>query len=362
MTLNSSHYKQLLDSQSTSIVLLDHALQVCFINPAAELLLQTSHQRSIGESIAPIIGEEHMPALRACLSSGHSYTSRETELARPDQSTITVDYTASQVTDVKNQKKGLLLELHNRDRLIRISKEEQMLATQEMTRSLVRGMAHEIKNPLGGIRGAAQLLNRELPDESLAEYTTIIIEEADRLRDLVDRLLGPHKLPQFELLNIHEVMERVYQLVEVETNHQLKIRRDYDPSMPNIYVDKSQLIQVILNICQNAIQAMTDNTEAPQLTLKTRVIRQFTIGQQKHRLVAQIQICDNGPGIPEHIKDDLFYPMVTGRAEGTGLGLSIAQTLINHHQGIIEFSSEPGDTQFSIYLPFSKPEKDSITK
>lgn len=356
MSFSTSAYKQMLDLQTTSVALLDDQLRICYLNPAAESILQRSNNRSQGENIAQVIGSDSTIALKACLASGRAYSCREAEIHLSDSSTLIVDYTASQIINSDGQVQ-LLLELQNRDRLVRMRKEKQMLANQEMTRSLVRGMAHEIKNPLGGIRGSAQLLSRALPDESLTEYTTIIIEEADRLRDLVDRILGPHKLPKFELINLHEVLERVHQLIEVE-NPELEIQRDYDPSIPELFADKSQLIQVVLNICRNAIQALGETGQKhQQLTLRSRAIRQFTIGPKKHRLVAHIQICDNGPGIPAEIRNNLFYPMVTGRAEGTGLGLSIAQTLIHHHHGIIEFSSQPGDTKFSIYLPFSSLEE-----
>ena len=246
----------------------------------------------------------------------------------------------------------LLIEIQGRDRLLKISREEQIISKQETTRELVRGLAHEIKNPLGGIRGAAQLLSRTVPDNSLDEYTNIIIEEADRLRDLVDRLLGSNQLPKQEATNIHEVLERVCQLVAVEQVGSLHIVRDYDPSIPEFISDKSQLIQATLNICRNAVQAMVESeTVKPTLKLKTRTKSQFTIGNQRHRLVAHITIEDNGPGIPAQLKDNLFYPMVSGRAAGTGLGLSIAQSLINQHNGIIEYDSEAGRTAFSIYLP-----------
>jgi two-component system nitrogen regulation sensor histidine kinase GlnL len=215
-------------------------------------------------------------------------------------------------------------------------------------------MAHEIKNPLGGIRGSAQLLERMLDNPELKEYTTIIIEEVDRLRNLVDKMLGPNKLPERLETNIHEVLERVRSLIMVEAAEKLNIIRDYDPSIPEFLADKEQLIQVILNISRNAMQALLSKRQVnspAEITLSTRAVRQFTIGHTKHRLVLHISIIDNGPGIPEDIRESLFLPMVSGRAEGTGLGLSIAQSIINQHQGIIECDSTLGKTHFSIYLP-----------
>lgn len=346
--------QQLLEYLNTGILLLDVDLSVIYMNPAAEVLLQVSGRRGIGENFCDLAWESEADrkALQGSINTGYTFTKRETEVILHNVQSITVDYSVSPIVHPESRTPCLLIEIQGRDRLLRISREEQILAKQETTRELVRGMAHEIKNPLGGIRGAAQLLSRALPDASLDEYTNIIIEEADRLRDLVDRLLGSHQLPKQEATNIHEVLERVCQLIEVEQLGNINIIRDYDPSIPEFIGDKSQLIQATLNLCRNAVQAMLEaNIEHPALTLRTRTKSQFTIGHQRHRLVAHICIKDNGPGIPENLKDKLFFPMVSGRAEGTGLGLSIAQSLINQHNGIIEYESEAGRTEFSIYLP-----------
>jgi len=346
--------QQLLEYLNTGILLLDVDLSVIYMNPAAEVLLQVSGRQGLGEHFYDLAWESDADreALQSSVSTGYTFTKRETEIVLHNTQSITVDYSVSPIVHPESRTPCLLIEIQGRDRLMRISREEQILAKQETTRELVRGMAHEIKNPLGGIRGAAQLLSRALPDASLDEYTNIIIEEADRLRDLVDRLLGSHQLPKQEATNIHEVLERVCQLIQVDELGDIKIIRDYDPSIPEFIGDKSQLIQAILNICRNAVQAMVEaHIEQPTLSLKTRTKSQFTIGHHRHRLVAHISIEDNGPGIPENIKENLFYPMVSGRAEGTGLGLSIAQTLINQHEGIIEYESAAGRTEFSIYLP-----------
>ncbi len=346
--------QQLLDYLNTGTLLLDVDLSVIYMNPAAEALLQVSGRRGIGEPFYELAweSEEDRAALQDSVKTGYTFTKREAEVVLHNTQSITVDYSVSPIVHPESRTPCLLIEIQGRDRLMRISREEQIIAKQETTRELVRGMAHEIKNPLGGIRGAAQLLSRALPDESLNEYTNIIIEEADRLRDLVDRLLGSHKLPKQETTNIHEVLERVCQLIEVDQLGDIKIVRDYDPSIPEFISDKSQLIQATLNLCRNAVQAMVEsNTEKPTLTLRTRTKSQFTIGHHRHRLVAHISISDNGPGIPDNLKENLFYPMVSGRAEGTGLGLSIAQSLINQHDGIIEYVTEAGCTEFSIYLP-----------
>lgn len=348
--------QRLLEHLNTGLLLLNADLIVTYMNPAAEALLEMSGKRGLGVHISELANEseEALAALQSAIENGSSYTKREASIQIHNQQHITLDYSVSPIAHPETRRPSLLIELQGRDRLMRISREEQLIAKQETTRNLVRGLAHEIKNPLGGIRGAAQLLERELPSDGLKEYTEIIIEEADRLRDLVDRLLGPRQIPKTEDVNIHEVLERIYQLVSVESEGAVKIIRDYDPSIPEFQADKGQMIQALLNICRNAMQAMLEASPAidqPQLKLRTRSVRQFTIGHQRHRLVLQIEISDNGPGIRPDIQENLFYPMVSGRAEGTGLGLSISQSIINQVNGIIEFDSEPGNTLFSIYLP-----------
>ncbi len=213
---------------------------------------------------------------------------------------------------------------------------------------MIRGLAHEIKNPLGGLRGAAQLLERELPDPQLTEYTKIIIDEADRLQNLLNRMLGPNTLPNLRETNIHHVLERVRSLVLAEAPPGIEITRDYDPSIPNLNADSDQLIQAALNLVRNAVQALGQHGS---IILRTRAQRQITIGHERHRLVLTLEVIDNGPGIPQEIQERIFYPMVTGHANGTGLGFSIAQSLINRHGGLIECTSEPGNTIFRILLP-----------
>jgi len=234
------------------------------------------------------------------------------------------------------------------DRLLRIARDESRATQQQTTQQMLRGLAHEIKNPLGGLRGAAQLLARELPSEDLKEYTDVIINEADRLQKLVNRILGPNKLPKLAQVNIHELLEHVRSLLLAEAPQGIQIRRDYDPSIPELTADADQIIQALLNIIRNAIEALQGEGE---ILLRTRVVRKFTIGQKQHDLVARIEVIDNGPGIAADVLERIFFPMVSSRAEGTGLGLSIAQSLIQQHNGIIECESEPGQTVFSIYIP-----------
>ncbi|MCK5888950.1 MAG: PAS domain-containing sensor histidine kinase, partial [Methylococcales bacterium] len=287
--------------------------------------------------------------LQHSLTTAEPLVDRELNLTHFKQ-IITVNFSVTPILE-KGKLVEMLVELQQIDGQIRISKEEQFIAQQNTSRLLVKGLAHEIKNPLGGIRGAAQLLDAELIDNELKEYTKIIIDEADRLKSLMDKMLGPNKLAVKHRLNIHEVLERVRQLTLVEKDNHILFFTNYDPSIPEIIADKNQLIQAFLNIIQNAVQAMQKKGE---ITFKTRILRLKTIGRKRYKLVIQVDIIDNGPGIKEGLMNQIFYPMITGRAEGTGLGLSIAQSIINLHHGNIECQSVPGKTVFSIYLPLEE--------
>lgn len=343
-------YKPLLDSLSTAIVLVDNNLLLIHMNPAAEALLAMSCETNRGEPITYFFHEtdETERQLKLAASKANHYTKRHAEWRLLHGATITVDYTVTPFGD----QEGLIIEIQPIDRLLRISRDEMVTSSHETTRNLIRGMAHEIKNPLGGIRGAAQLLSRELPNSNLTEYTNIIIDEVDRLRNLVDRMLGPNQLPKWAELNIHEALERVASIIKAESNDAIKLVRDYDPSIPSILGDKELLIQACLNIMRNAMQALLEaGMTNGVIQLRTRIQRQYTIGRKHHPLVCRIDIIDNGPGIPADMIENIFYPMITGRAEGTGLGLTISQHLIHQHNGLIECHSEPGKTRFSLYLP-----------
>lgn len=346
--------KRLLDSLSTAVLLCDTELRLRYLNPAAESLLAVSQSRVLMAPLDEVLIESKQNtamALQETLRSGHPFTKREASL-KVGLHDIVVDYSVS-LMQTPGESTQLLIEIQPRDRLLRIARDEAMLASHQATRKLVRGVAHEIKNPLGGIRGAAQLLERELPDPALAEYTRIIIEEADRLRTLADRMLGPRRLPTLRKVNVHECIERVAGLLSAESEGRINLVRDYDPSLPEITADPDQLIQAMLNIGGNAMQALMESATGrdPVITFRTRPVRQFTVGARRHRLVARIDISDNGPGIPTELLGSIFYPMVSGRASGTGLGLSIAQDIIHQYQGLIECESRPGETTFSIYLP-----------
>ncbi|MFZ5724461.1 MAG: nitrogen regulation protein NR(II) [Pseudomonadota bacterium] len=359
MSISSLH-KRLLDGLNTAVLLLDRELRVQYANPAAEMLLSVSASRLVGEPLPAcfLAEQDARQALRSAIDNSHPFSKREATLHVTPFHQVTVDYTVSPLIE-PGQPVQLLMELQQIDRLQRISREEALIAGHNATRALVRGVAHEIKNPLGGIRGAAQLLERTLDDGSeLREYTRVIIDEADRLRTLADRMLGPRNLPQIRPVSVLETLERVRNLVQAETPDAVDFVRDYDPSLPEISADPDQLVQVLLNIVRNARQAISEYPQQPErgrIVLRTRAMRQVTIGALRHRLVCRIEIEDNGPGIPRDMLDRIFFPMVSGRASGTGLGLSIAQSIVNQHHGLIECDSVPGRTVFSILLPFEQP-------
>jgi two-component system nitrogen regulation sensor histidine kinase GlnL len=341
--------RTILDNLSTAVLLLDASLRIRYLNPAGESLLHISSTRATGARLGKImfIDSDFQQRLNEAISDLHPFAEHEVSFTLAIDREVNVDYMVTPLTNLGDEIM-LLLEISVMDRHLRIAREEKLLNEQKSTRNLVRGMAHEIKNPLGGLRGAAQLLERELPSEDLKEYTSIIIHEADRLQTLVDRMLGPNNVPKKQLINIHQVLEHVRQLVQAEVPESIFFNLDYDPSLPELMADPDLLIQAVLNITRNAVHALGDRGE---ITFKTRPQRHFTIGHIHHRLVLQVDIMDNGPGIPEDILDTIFFPMVTGRPEGTGLGLSIAQSMINQHGGLIECHSRPGETVFTIYLP-----------
>jgi two-component system, NtrC family, nitrogen regulation sensor histidine kinase GlnL len=351
-----------LDSLNVAVLSFDAGLRLEFLNAAAEDLLGISARRATGRHVDELL----MPAagigtlLRECIDSGAPLTAREVPIpvmATPGAEPRTVDITITPVRDAESQHgPSAVVEMLQVDRLIRLAREERLLERHQSNQQLLRGLAHEIKNPLGGLRGAAQLLARELPSRELREFTRIIIHEADRLRDLVERMTGPPRLPHREPVNIHQVLEHVRRLVRAENPSGAVIERDYDPSLPEVPGERDPLIQAVLNIVRNATQAAGDHG---RIRLRTRIERQFTIGPHRHRQVMRIDIADNGPGIPEDLREHIFTPMVTGHPEGTGLGLAIAQDIIGRHGGLIECTSRPGDTCFTLYLPLESDHEDT---
>jgi len=337
-----------LDGLTTAVLALDDQLCVSFLNSACENLFGISRKHAVGAVVAEAIPHlaPHESRLRAALEQATGFIEREMQLRHAGQEPVTVDCTVTPF--IVTKKPGLLMEVLQLDRHLRISRDELLLAQHQASRELIRSLAHEIKNPLGGIRGAAQLLERDFPDSEHREYTRVIIKEADRLQNLVNRLLGPNRAPQKTWLNVHEVLEHVRQLVQAESPADLQFQRDYDPSIPEIHADREQLIQSVLNLVRNAMQAITGRGT---ITLRSRTRRQFTIAGHRHKLVIQLDVEDDGVGIAAAMLEKIFYPMITTRAEGTGLGLPIAQYLMHAHGGLIECRSRPGSTVFSIYLP-----------
>ncbi|MBR9912921.1 MAG: PAS domain-containing protein [Gammaproteobacteria bacterium] len=348
------HYKTIFDHLNVSLVTVDCNLRILYLNPSAEMLLAISGSKAINKPFLSHFRDGGTPAevIFQAARTNSQFTKRQAQWVLHNGQKLTVDYSVTPLPEGD----GMIIEIMPLDRLLRISREETLISSQETTRHLVRSLAHEIKNPLGGIRGAAQLLARELASPHHEEFTQIIIEETDRLCNLVDRMLGPRQLPNFKPTNIHEVLEHIARVMVAECGSKIQIQRDYDPSIPEFTMDAELIIQALLNIARNAMQALLEagGEQDSMITLRTRVQRQFTINRQYHHLVCRIDIEDNGPGIPAAIVSDIFYPMISGRAEGTGLGLAISQHLVQQHQGLIECESQPGQTIFSIYLPLEQ--------
>ena len=337
------------DDLSTAVLVTDTELRLLAVNSSAEVLLGLSRERVLGGPLAHWLRLDRNLSqhIQDVLRLQHPVTLRGRRLHPLRAQRCMADIV---ISPLRGDTCGahLMIEMTAIDRHHRISQEDQLRQQQAISRAVTRGLAHEIKNPLGGLRGAAQLLASEVQDPELRDYTTIIIREADRLRCLVDRMLGPNNLPRREPVNVHEVFEHVRGLVSVQLPLGLRVTADYDPSIPDVQADRDMLVQAVLNLVQNAIQAMGDHGE---IRLSSRILRQYTISGQRHRLVVRLRVRDNGPGIPEEIRERIFFPMVTGHAAGTGLGLPIAQSLIQLNNGLIDCHSRPGCTDFDILLP-----------
>lgn len=339
----------LLDSLACAVIAIDDAMRIRYVNSAAEQLLGVSARKVMDQRLtrALTIPDSLFSRIRQTLDSGQPFTDRQVTVEPHGRDPKIVDLSLSPYR-ANDKRIGLIMEISTVDRPMRIARDEAMLAQQEHARSLLRGLAHEIKNPLGGLRGAAQLLDRQLPNEELSEYTTIIIREADRLQSLIDRMLGPTTRPCRDEVNLHEVLEHVRKIIIAGAPEGVQVSFDYDPSIPECMTDRDRLVQVILNIAGNALQAV-DN--AGKIIFRSRIMNNFTVGGVRHPLAACIQIIDDGPGIPDNLIDQVFFPMVTGTDHGTGLGLSIAQSTMNQLGGLIECTSEPGNTVFTVLIP-----------
>ncbi|MCK9284862.1 MAG: nitrogen regulation protein NR(II) [Rhodocyclaceae bacterium] len=337
-----------LDLLSSAVILLDDKELIRHLNPAAENLFAVSQRTWLGRPLSQLLGASKVvnAALESAVRNNWSYTGHNIEVARGEHLPLHLDCT---VTPVEVEGATLLLEFRPIDQQLKVAREEREAVQQQANRDLVRNLAHEIKNPLGGIRGSAQLLERELNNPFLREYTQVIISEADRLQDLMQRLLSSHRTMQPSQVSIHEILERVLRLIHAEFAG-VRVRRDYDTSLPDLTGDREQLIQAILNIARNAAQAMSGKGE---IVFRTRAQRQVTLAKKRYPLALELQVIDNGPGIPEAIRDKIFYPLVSGREGGSGLGLTLAQSFVQQHFGTIEVDSRPGRTCFTILLPLN---------
>jgi len=343
--------QRILENLSTAVLWFDHHLRLRAINPAGEALLALSAKQACGQPVEYLFMEtDKLPRIMAkALAENLTIMEYGLSLSLSGGRRFTVDCTLTPVTELPESRE-VALELVHVDQHLWLSREESQFLQQQTAQHVIRSLAHEIKNPLGGIRGAAQLLAREVSTQTeLQEYTDIIIHEADRLQALLDRLLGPRVLPKIEQFNIHEKLCQAARLVATDFGKKLEINHDFDPSIPEITGDKDQLYQAVLNVLRNAAQALGE--QGGRILIRTRVRRRMTLGTRQHKLVLQIDICDNGPGIPDELRDKIFYPLITGRAEGTGLGLSIAQNCLFHHNGLITCNSRPGETIFTFWLP-----------
>ncbi|GAA6137845.1 nitrogen regulation protein NR(II) [Arenicella sp. 4NH20-0111] len=349
----------ILESLECAVILIDQNDCVEQVNIAAETLLCQSRRYLLGKPVRELISDRTVhKSLSECRLHNAKFTLREVELEELDQSSL-VDMTLSAVTTQRGVEPSILIEINSINRISRFMKEKNQLERQQSFRLMMRGLAHEIKNPLGGIRGAAQLLDREIKDPSRKELTDILIKEADRLTRLVDRVMGSREQLKPKLLNIHEVLEHVVHLVSVNDGISLNISRFYDPALPEIEVDKEQMIQALLNIVGNAIEAQ-ENSDIVKIGLVTKFERFVTINQVLHRQALKVRVWDEGPGVPVDMKDVIFDPLITGRPEGTGLGLSITQEIIQRHHGAVQLEDFHGKTCFSIYLPYNPQE--SVTR
>ncbi|HUL64657.1 MAG TPA: nitrogen regulation protein NR(II) [Burkholderiaceae bacterium] len=342
-----------LELLSTAVMVIDADARVVFANQAAEHLFEVSRRILVGQLVSRLFVDEIVidRMLAAARANDLGQRRQLLELRRPLREPLAVQATATALYD---EATPLILELIEIQQQLKVSREEHNLDLSEASRRLLRSLAHEIKNPLGGIRGAAQLLESELPTREQREYTRVVISEADRLQALVDRLLEPHRSPRvIGQFSVHEVTERVRSVILAEFPRGLTVTRDYDASAPELRGDREQLIQAVLNVVRNAAQALAGRIAAgdAEITLITRVARHVTLARRLYRLALELHVIDNGPGIADALKPHVFYPLVSGRDGGNGLGLTLAQTFVQQNDGMIDFDSRPGRTDFRILLP-----------
>ena len=343
-----------LDELNTAVLLLDNSLKIKYLNSSAQSILDTSLKASKDKDLKELFFEqsEDFDSFLSNLKNKRDFAKVDALLFIKGGKKLLCDYHIKSFSD-KSIGEGFIFEIINRDYSHEIRERLRSQTNQEVTSAFVKGLAHEIKNPLSGIRGAAQLLSQKLPQEHLNEYTDIIINQTDRLTSLVNNILGPNKKPSFELQNIHAPLENVLHLLQQDLSESgIDLIKDYDPSIPEISIDIYLLEQSVLNLVKNAKESLEEGEVfSPEIRIVTRVLRQEFLGQTQHKTVCSISVRDNGPGIPKDLKDSIFFPMISSKATGSGLGLSITQGIISQHNGIIKCESEPGKTEFSILIP-----------
>ena len=359
----ASFVPTLLDQLPNAIVVFEvETKELVYVHPSAESALDLSRKSLEGQSLFDLFSD-NLPLNRMVdevRMGGISAQRQELVIHALPGSIHQESVQAHVVVAMLENPRLMMMEWFPIDRQLRSERDERVTQQVEANKQLMRNLAHEIKNPLGGIRGAAQLLEFELPDKGLHEYTQVIIKESDRLQTLVDRLLAPHrKAHVIESFNVHETLERVRSLVLAEFPHGLRIVRNYDTSLPNMLGDQEQLIQAVLNITHNAAQALSEEIRSgvAQIEFRTRIARSVTISKQRYKMALDLHVIDNGPGIPEDISERIFFPLVSGREGGSGLGLTLAQTFVQQHQGFIACESRPGYTDFHIQIPYRTQEK-----
>ena len=342
---------RILDTLKTSLLYLDRERRITYVNATAEALFENSAGNLIGRPFASLLSQVENSTISDKLALDPiALTEHEAVITLANGKSFVADYSIYPCGEQAGDGE-ILLEIHTSERQAQFAREEFNQMQQHATQQLARGLAHEINNPLGGIRGAAQLLQRELDRPDWIEYTEVIISEVDRLQNLINNMLGPNNRMQRQLINIYEVLEHIHKIIHAAEPDRIEIQRDYDPSIPSLMADRDLLIQAFLNIARNAVQAIEDHGE---ITFKTRIGRNFTIGQVTHPLVVQVDITDNGRGIAPTLSETIFLPMITDKAEGSGLGLPIAQEIISRHGGTINLQSSDAGTTFSIILPLEQ--------
>ena len=354
--------KTFLSELNTGIIILDRSLKVVSINPSALSFLDTSEMLSIGNKIDQVFYEEpdNLKSFEGSLKEHRGFTKTDALLHLKKGKKVLCNYSIHPISE--GSQDGLLIEITNKEASSELIERYRMQSNQQISQDFVRGMAHEIKNPLSGIRGSAQLLSNKLKNVQQKEYTDIIIKQTDRLTALVDSILGPNQKPDFKWQNIHYPIENVLSLIEKESTYKkFKILKDFDPSIPELFIDSYLIENSILNLVKNARDALIESdTASPKIEIITRISHGEIIEKNRTATTCKISVVDNGPGISEDIKDSIFFPMITGKNKGTGLGLSITQGIISQHKGNIHFDSRPNKTEFFINIPIITAEEEVI--